>query len=97
MLEREIAIRERNESPNTPTLAAALNNLGLAYVALGRLADAETLFERALAIRGQIAGMDETELANVLLNLAGLCESMRKHQLAAEYERRAREILDDDR
>ena len=48
---RSLAIGEKTFDPEHPEVAASLNNLAELYRAQGRHAEAEPLYERALAIR----------------------------------------------
>ena len=55
-----------------PRYATTLNDLAEAYKAQGRLAEAEPLYRRSLAIREKILGPEHPDVAGALNNLAGL-------------------------
>ena len=55
----------RRSAPTTPTSALALNNLAALYQAQGRYAEAEPLYQRALAIREKALGPDHPDVATV--------------------------------
>ena len=61
-------------------LATSLNNLALLYKAQCRYAEAEPLYQRALAIREKALGPQHPDLANSLNNLAIL------YQVQGRYE-----------
>ena len=47
--QQALALAERLNGPDHPTVAVTVNNLALLHVAQGRYADAEPLYKRALA------------------------------------------------
>src|ERR1051326_2873695 len=55
-----------------PDLALSMNNLGGHYEAMGKLAEAETLFKDALAMRQRLYHDDSTDIAGSLSNLGFL-------------------------
>src|SRR5207249_2205199 len=61
----EKAIRVRSSS----RYASALQNLALVYQARGKRGQAQSLFERALAINERIFGSEHRNLADILNNL----------------------------
>jgi tetratricopeptide (TPR) repeat protein len=65
---------ERAFGPDHPKVAASLNQLADSYGALARYAQAEPLFQRALAIREKALGPDHRDVATSLNNLAALYE-----------------------
>ena len=70
-------------------LAGALNNLGQVYSGIGRDAEAEPLYERALAMMGSAAGIDSAEMAPVLNNLAALYQRQERYAEAEPLFKRA--------
>jgi CHAT domain-containing protein/Tfp pilus assembly protein PilF len=70
-------------------LAGALNNLGQVYSGMGRDAEAEPLYERALAMMGSAAGIDSAEMAPVLNNLAALYQRQGRYADAEPLFKRA--------
>ena len=67
-----VDIFENNDPETQPNYAAALNNFALLLQATNRLAEAEPLMRRALAIDEQAYGDDHPEVARHLNNLAQL-------------------------
>jgi tetratricopeptide (TPR) repeat protein len=67
-----------------PEMAGALHRLGLRHLAHGRYAEAERLFHRALAIRGQDVFATHTAVA---VSLQGLVALYRTRGQYAEAER----------
>lgn len=63
--------------PQDAHLAAKLNNLALAYKALGRFAEAEPLYKRALAIAQKALGPEHPHVVTSLRSLAELEAKMR--------------------
>lgn len=74
-----------------PAVAARLNNLGLAAFSLGRLAEAESLLETALALR-QADQPDSADTAASYNNLALVLAALDRRQEAEPLYRRALEI-----
>src|SRR5215470_12023211 len=72
LAQRVLAIREKEQGPDHPDVATALNNLALLYLAHGRYLEAEPHFKRSLAIREQALGPDHPNVGASLNNLAGL-------------------------
>ena len=50
LYKRSLAIREKALGLDHPAIAGSLNNLAVLYRSLGRYAEAEPLYQRALAI-----------------------------------------------
>ena len=61
-------------SPNSRDFAGTLNNLAQLYGDLGQDDKAEPLFERALAIMERAVGIDSSDIAPEMNNLAALYE-----------------------
>ncbi len=70
-----------------PRFATSLNNLAVLYKAQGRYAEAEPLYQRALAIYEKALGPDHPTTATQLNNLVVLYDTQGKY---AEVERRGR-------
>src|SRR5262249_56402072 len=70
----EAMVAGLEKSPASRNLAGALNNLAQLYGDVGRDADAEPLYKRALGIMEKAAGLDSVEMAPALNNLAALYE-----------------------
>ena len=79
----------RRSGRTTPTSPSALNNLAVLYQGTGRYAEAEPLFERALAIREKALGPDHPDVATRLNNLAVLYRDTGRHAEAEPLYQRA--------
>ena len=79
----------KNEHPD---FATTLNNLGMAYQMVGRLDDAEALFEESLAMRRRILPQDHPHLAGSLNNLGLIEEERGRQQEAALLFKEALEL-----
>ena len=73
-------------------LARSLNNLAAAYAAQGKYAEAEPLYQRALAILEKVLGPDHPDVAAVLSNYADLLRATKRGTEAASLEARAAAI-----
>ncbi len=91
-----LAIREREEGPEHPDVAATLNNLAAVYGAQGSYAEAQPLLERALAIREKTLGAEHVLTAQSLNNLALLYAAEGRADAAEPLYRRAIAILEKD-
>ena len=91
-LERALALRRAAEGVEATTLATNLHRLGSTYRMLGRLADARSAFEEALAISAAIA--EETGSRNEPLHAAILDEYAMVYHDIGEYPR-AEQMLDE--
>ncbi|KAH8062809.1 hypothetical protein JL720_13179 [Aureococcus anophagefferens] len=69
LLERALAIKEREYGRDHAEVAVTLANLGNAYNRLGDYAKACELYERALAIFEREYGRDHVQVASTLVNL----------------------------
>lgn len=83
LVERALAIYEKQLGPEHPDTAASLNNLARLLHDLGALAEAHPLFLRALAIYEKQLGPEHPDTATILNNLAGLL-----HEQGAQSEAR---------
>ena len=84
----------RQLGPDHPSIAIQLNNLALLYQDSGRYAEAEPLYERALAIDEKALGSDHPNLAIPLSNLALLCLASGRYPEVAPLYKRAITILE---
>ena len=85
----EAMVANLEKSPASRDFAGALNNLAQLYGDVGRDADAEPLYERALAIMEKAAGLDSVEMAPELNNLAALYERQLRYAEAEPLFKRA--------
>jgi tetratricopeptide (TPR) repeat protein len=76
-----------------PNVATALNNLALLLQATNRLAGAEPLYRRALAIDEASYGPNHPDVARDLNNLASLLQATNRLEEAEPLMRRSLEIL----
>ena len=70
-------------------MATSLNNLAGLYQAQGKYAEAEPLYQRALAIREKALGPEHPDVANSLNNLAVLYRAQGKYAEAEPLYQRA--------
>ncbi len=78
--------------PEHPDVATSLNNLAALYQAQGRYAEAETLYERSLAIREKALGPEHPDVAQSLENYAALLRGTARADEAERMETRAKAI-----
>jgi CHAT domain-containing protein/Tfp pilus assembly protein PilF len=80
-----------NLEKGSPTrdLAGAMNNLAQLYGDVGRDAEAEPLFKRALAIMEKTVGLDSVDIAPELNNLAALYQRQQRYAEAEPLFKRA--------
>ena len=64
--------RKRVLGPEHPDTLSSMNNLALAYHALGRDKEAEALFRQTLDIRRRVIGPEHSETLTSMNNLAGI-------------------------
>ena len=81
---RALAINEKANGPDHPTVAVVLNNLGLMFQQQGNLEKARPLLERSLAIREKAAGPDHPDVARALNNLGSPVSGAGRHLTKAE-------------
>jgi len=83
-----------NQEKRSPSrdLAGALNNLAQLYGDVGRDADAEPMYKRAIAIMEKAVGLDSAAIAPELSNLAALCERQGRYAEAEPLFKRALEL-----
>ena len=88
-----VALKEAEKfGEQDPRFAASLNNLGLLYQAQGQYAQAEPLYERALAIAEKALGPEHPNVATSLENYAALLHKFNRDAEADKMEARAQAI-----
>jgi tetratricopeptide (TPR) repeat protein len=73
-------------------VAIGLNNLALLYKSLGKYAEAEPLYKRALAIDEKALGPDHPTVATIAGNLARTLRKLGRDSEAKVYEDQAAKI-----
>jgi serine/threonine protein kinase/Tfp pilus assembly protein PilF len=84
---------EKLAGPQSPQVAAALNDLGVALLAEGKLSEAEEVDMRALAIRRQRFGNTNADVATSLNNLGSVYRQRGKVQQAKASTLESLDIL----
>jgi tetratricopeptide (TPR) repeat protein len=74
------------------SLAKSLNNMAAIYHAQGKYSMAEDLWQRSLALKQELFGSKDMEVAVVLHNLAALHSARRNYEKAEALYKEAREI-----
>src|SRR5262245_33916809 len=82
-------VAQLEKGPPSRDLAGALNNLGQVYADMGREAEAEPLYKRALAIMEKAVGTDSVDIAIELNNLAALYQRQQRYADAEPLFKRA--------
>ena len=82
-------VAQLEKGPPNRDLAGAINNLAQVYSDMGRDAEAEPLYKRALAIMEKSAGLDSADIAPELNNLAALYERQLRYAEAEPLFKRA--------
>lgn len=85
-------ILERELGPDHPEVARSLHALAFRYHRQAELAEAESLYARALAIQEKSLGPDAPEIATTLDDYARLLREIGRAPEAEELERRVRAI-----
>jgi CHAT domain-containing protein/Tfp pilus assembly protein PilF len=85
----EAMLANLEKGPPTRDLAGAMNNLAQLYGDVGRDAEAEPLFKRALAIMEKTVGLDSVDIAPELNNLAALYQRQQRYAEAEPLFKRA--------
>jgi eukaryotic-like serine/threonine-protein kinase len=83
---------ERTVGPEDNQYFAAVSNLGIAQMKLGRFEDALATSERARAISEKVFGPMHPDFANVLMNIGNVLHKMGREDEAAQAQQRALEI-----
>ena len=73
-------------------MATSLNNLAVLYHAQGRYAEAELLYQRALAIYEKTLGPEHPNVADLLENHAEFLRATDRNEEARAFEARAQMI-----
>lgn len=85
----EVIVKERY-GPGHPNYAVSLNGIAIVYERLGKYAEAENLYKRALTIKEKAVGADHPDMAPSLNNLANVYLRQGKYAEAeALYKRTA--------
>jgi tetratricopeptide (TPR) repeat protein len=92
MARNGIAAAGRVLGPDSRELAALLNERGILGKYLGRFADSDRHYRRALAIYARHGEVASASIAAILHNLGGLAHERGDHETAYEYARRGLEI-----
>jgi CHAT domain-containing protein len=82
-------VAQLEKGPPNRDLAGAINNLAQVYGDMGRDAEAEPLYKRALAIMEKSAGLDSADIAPELNNLAALYQRQLRYAEAEPLFKRA--------
>src|SRR5262245_18909927 len=90
--ERALELREKALGPESPDVAASLNNLANLYSDKGDYAKAEPLYQRALDIREKAIGSEHPNVAAFLNNLANLYRLKGDYAKAEPLYQRALDI-----
>ena len=77
--------------PQHPDVAMTLSNLAVLYTSLGRYADAEALYQRALPLFEQALGPTHPHVRTCLRNYARLLRDTQRRAEARTLEARARQ------
>jgi tetratricopeptide (TPR) repeat protein len=89
---RAMDVALRTHDPNHPEVAAAANNLGVAYTEMRSILQAEGLHLQALAVREKCFGTMHPEIAQSMANLAVVYHASENHQKALAFYAGAMEI-----
>jgi CHAT domain-containing protein len=85
----EAMLAKMEKGPPSKDLAGALNNLAKLYGEVGRDAEAEPMFKRAIAIMEKVVGLDAVDIAPELNNLAALYQRQQRYAEAEPLFKRA--------
>lgn len=85
----EAMVANLEKGPPSRDLAEAINNLAQLYGETGRDADAEPMFNRAIAIMEKAVGLDSVAIAPELNNLAALYQRQQRYAEAEPLFKRA--------
>jgi tetratricopeptide (TPR) repeat protein len=86
------ASMEQRFGPEHPELARSLEALAARYVAQGKFAEAEPLYQRALAIEEKALGLEGSDVATTLESYAAVLRKMNREAEAEPMEARAKVI-----
>ena len=85
----EAMLAKMEKGPPSKNLAGALNNLAQLYGEVGRDAEAEPMFKRAIAIMEKVVGLEAVDIAIELNNLAALYQRQQRYAEAEPLFKRA--------
>jgi CHAT domain-containing protein/Tfp pilus assembly protein PilF len=85
----EAMLANLEKGPPTKDLAGAINNLAQLYGDVGRDAEAEPMFKRALTIMEKVVGIDSVDISYELNNLAALYQRQQRYAEAEPLFKRA--------
>jgi len=72
-------VADQEKRPPSRDLGAALGNLAEVYAGMGRDADAEAAYKRALAVLEKTIGLDSNDIVPELSNLGALYERQSRY------------------
>lgn len=90
----ELAAKEKDASPDSPSLEPSVRKLAFAYFYLTQYAQAEPLFRRALALQEKADGADHPAVAVSVMDLARVCQALERYPEAEMLWKRALGILE---
>jgi CHAT domain-containing protein/tetratricopeptide (TPR) repeat protein len=82
-------VADQEKRPPSRDLGAALGNLAEVYAGMGRDADAESVYKRALAVMEKTIGLDSNDIVPELSNLGALYERQSRYAEAEPLLKRA--------
>ena len=82
-------VADQEKRPPSRDLAGALNNLAEVYSGMGRDAESEPLYKRALAVMEKAVGLESVDIAIELNNLAALYQRQLRYAEAEPLFKRA--------
>lgn len=81
---RALSMGERLFGNDHESVASALNNLAKVYVALGKIGDAEKLYQRALKIYEDKQGANSLKIADIFESLGFIEQFAKRNHIRAE-------------
>jgi tetratricopeptide (TPR) repeat protein len=88
-LAQAMASELEKSQPNSRDYAGALNNLAQLYSETGRDAEAEPIYQRAIAVMERANGRDSADIASELTNFAALYQRQGRDEAAEPLFKRA--------
>ena len=92
IVEKALAIVEKEKGPEDPDTAKTLNRLALLHGLTDDYAKAEPLFQRALQIREKVLGLENPDTATSLNELAGVYDHLGDYTKAEPLYQQALQI-----
>src|SRR5216117_1368107 len=86
---RKTGLRRSRRAPRSQALALAMHNRANLLRDHGKLAQAETLYRKALALRKRSLGLDHPDVAQIMNCLANLLEESGRHAEAEPLYRQS--------